>query len=319
MAPRGASTEVLRRAGLSSPAHAYAVKISLARPVDAQASVAPLGRWGDDLVDRFDGTTLVRTIGATGDGPLLPYSIEIPREPTQSLDASVPADAPATIAERIAATFVTETEALAELVGRDPEVARLARAYPGLVPILIPDPFHALVRSISAQQINLAFAARIRQRLALNYGQRLEIGTHFVHVLDPGALAAASVEDLRALQLTNAKARAVIATARAATAGELRRSDLERMDDDALITHLTRLPGIGRWSAEWFLARTLGRPRVVAGDLGVRKAIGRLYGAGMPTEIETRRLTDHWDEAATVAQALALHDLHVSSVTPPGP
>lgn len=290
--------------------------ISLSRPIDGQASVAPLGRWGDDLLDQFDGATLVRTIGATADGPPLPYSIVIPREPTRRLDASVPTDAPATIAARIAATFVTETKALAELVGRDPAVARLAQMYPGLVPVLIPDPFHALVRSISAQQINLAFAARIRQRLALHYGQRLEIGEHSVHVLDPGALAAASVEDLRALQLTNAKARAVIATARAATAGELRRSDLERMDDEALITHLTRLPGIGRWSAEWFLARTLGRPTVVAGDLGVRKAIGRLYNAGMPSEDETRRLTEHWAGAATVAQALALHDLFVSSKTP---
>ena len=290
--------------------------ISLSRPIDAQASVAPLGRWGDDLLDRFDGTTLVRTIGATADGPLLPYSIEIPGQPTQRLEVSVPAHTPATIADRIAATFVTESHALAELVGRDPVVAQLAQSYPGLVPVLIPDPFHALVRSISAQQINLAFAARIRQCLALNYGQRLEIGKHFVRLLDPEALAAASVEDLRGLQLTYAKARAVSATTRAATAGELRRSDLERMDDETLIAHLTRLPGIGRWSAEWFLARTLGRPRVVAGDLGVRKAVGRLYGAGMPSEDEARRLTQRWGAAATVAQALALHDLYVSSTTP---
>ncbi len=91
------------------------------------------------------------------------------------------------------------------------------------------------------------------------------------------------------------------------------------MDDEQLIAHLTQLRGIGRWSAEWFLARTLGRPRVVAGDLGVRKAIGRLYGAGMPSETETRRLTEHWGAAATVAQALALHDQYVSSVTTPGP
>ena len=80
-----------------------------------------------------------------------------------------------------------------------------------------------------------------------------------------------------------------------------------------MIAHLTQLPGIGRWSAEWFLARTLGRPRVVAGDLGVRKAIGRLYQVGMPSEDETRRLTEHWGPAANVAQALALHDLALSS------
>jgi DNA-3-methyladenine glycosylase II len=91
------------------------------------------------------------------------------------------------------------------------------------------------------------------------------------------------------------------------------------MDDEAVILHLVQLPGIGRWSAEWFLARTLGRPRVVAGDLGVRKAVGRLYDAGMPSEQETRRLTEHWGETATLVQALALHDLYVSSVAPRAP
>jgi DNA-3-methyladenine glycosylase II len=211
------------------------------------------------------------------------------------------------------------TLSLMEVAQRDVAVARLQALYPGLVPVLIPDPLHALVRSISAQQINLAFASRIRQRLARHYGRRLEIGDHFVYVLDPEALASASVEDLRALQLTYAKARAVIATARAATAGDLRIDDLERMDDEAVIVHLVQLPGIGRWSAEWFLARTLGRPRVVAGDLGVRKAVGRLYDAGMPSEQETRRLTEHWGETATLVQALALHDLYVSSVAPRAP
>ena len=130
-----------------------------------------------------------------------------------------------------------------------------------------------------------------------------------MHVLDPEALASANVEELRALQLTYAKARAVVATARAATAGELRRDDLERMDDEQLIAHLTRLPRHRPLECRVVPGANPGSAAVVAGDLGVRKAVGRLYGAGMPSEDETRRLTEHWGEAATVAQALALHDL----------
>ena len=86
------------------------------------------------------------------------------------------------------------------------------------------------------------------------------------------------------------------------------------MPDEDLIAHLTQIRGIGRWSAEWFLARTLGRPRVVAGDLGVRKAVGRMYlGGAMPSEDEVRRLTAHWGASATHVQALALHDLAASA------
>ena len=134
-----------------------------------------------------------------------------------------------------------------------------------------------------------------------------------MYSLDAAPLAAATMDELRAIQLTTAKSRSVIAVAQAAVGGELRRADLEALDDDALIEHLTRLRGIGLWSAEWFLARTLGRPRVVAGDLGVRKAVGRLYGLGaLPSESEVRRATAHWGASATIVQGLALYDLAVA-------
>lgn len=284
-----------------------------ARQIDFRASVATLGRWGDDLIDRFDGRTLVRSVRAASDQPALPFSSALPGGPADTIEVVATED----ITAAVAATFVTADDALADLCRRDRAIATLAKRYPGLVPVLIPDPFHALVRSISAQQINLTFASAIRARLATRYGRRLEVADTFVHVLQAHELASASAEDLRGLQLTYAKARAVVATARAATAGELRREDLERLDDEQVIEHLTELPGIGRWSAEWFLARTLGRPRVVAGDLGVRKAIGRLYDLGMPSEDEVRRATLHWGAAATVAQTLALHDLAVRPILDP--
>jgi len=206
--------------------------------------------------------------------------------------------------------LLTDRSALDLLAAADRHIALLWRRYPGLVPVVFGDPFTALIRSISAQQVNLRWAATIRARLAQRYGTRHEVGPWEVWSLHPEPLADARLEDLRALQLTTAKSRAVIAVARAAQAGELRLSELAAMEDEVLIAHLAGLRGIGRWSAEWFLARTLGRPRVVAGDLGVRKAVGRLYGApAIPSESDVRRLTAHWGAAATHAQALALHDL----------
>jgi DNA-3-methyladenine glycosylase II len=219
------------------------------------------------------------------------------------------ADLLSALARVVRGTFLTDRGALLELAATDEPVARLARRYPDIVPVLYRDPLTALIRSISAQQVNLRWAAIVRARLAQRYGTRHSLGSWEVWTLHPGPLADARLEDLRALQLTTAKSHAVIAVARAAQAGELRLDQLEAMDDEGLIAHLTGLRGIGRWSAEWFLARTLGRPRVVAGDLGVRKAIGRLYRMPvMPTELEVRRATAHWGAAATHAQALALHD-----------
>jgi DNA-3-methyladenine glycosylase II len=285
--------------------------LTFSRPIDLRLSLQPFGRWGDDGIDRWNGTTLLRTIRV--DGAVVPFSARV-----AGTDASprLAVEVPAGVAEveaierTIRATFVLEPGALNEVAAADEAVASLRRRHGGVVPVLVPDPFMALVRSISAQQVNLPWAATVRRRLAERYGTRFDAGADFVCRLEAAPLAAATVEELRAIQLTTAKSRSLIEVAQAAQQGDLEANNLTAMEDDELIAHLIRLRGIGRWSAEWFLARTLGRPRVVAGDLGVRKAVQRMYGTDvMPTEEEVRRMTAHWGSAATVIQALALHDL----------
>ncbi len=292
------------------------VEVVFPRRIDLRASLAPLGRSGDDLLDRWDGRTLLRSIRPGRSAPPLAYAAKVDESVSDRLRivAGVATD-PVALAAVVGGTLLTDDRSIRDLAAADTAIAGLVERYPAVVPVLYVDPFAALIRSISAQQVNLRWAATIRARLAQRFGERVVVEEAFVQVLDAQQLARATIDELRDLQLTNAKARAVIATARAALDGELELDDLARLDDEQLISHLTRLPGIGRWSAEWFIARTLGRPRVVAGDLGVRKAVGRLYAIHLPTEEEVRRMTQHWGPAATLAQALALHDLALS----PGP
>jgi DNA-3-methyladenine glycosylase II len=268
--------------------------------------LAPLGRSGDDGIDRWDGTILARTLRDDGGNPVaLAATVAGTLDaPALEVSSSVP------IGAKLQATFLNPPESLAKLAAEDVAVDRLLRLYPGIVAVLYPDPLTGLIRSISAQQVNLRWAATVRRRIAERYGARHEIGGTFVYSLHAEPLASATSDDLFALQLTRAKARSVIAVGEAGAAGMLNHTALAAIADEELIAHLTEIPGIGRWSAEWFLARTLGRPRVVAGDLGVRKQVGRMYlGGAMPSEEEVRRLTAHWGEAATHVQAVALHDL----------
>jgi DNA-3-methyladenine glycosylase II len=126
--------------------------------------------------------------------------------------------------------------------------------------------------------------------------------------LDADRLAGVGVAELRELQFSNAKAVAVVAFADAVAGGRVELEELAGLDDEEVVARLVAYPGIGRWTAEWLLARTLGRPRVVAGDLGVRKAVGAAYlGGRMPSEAEVRAATAHWGPAAGVAQQLLLH------------
>jgi DNA-3-methyladenine glycosylase II len=218
-------------------------------------------------------------------------------------------DQPA-IATRVRTMFVTAPEALTALVAADPVMARLEARYRGVRPVLQFDLWAALIRAISAQQVNLRWAATTRQRLVRAYGQQYALGAYDVFTLPPARLAQASVADLRALQFTTRKAEYIVALAATVAEGQLDLEALRQQPDDVVIQRLTAQRGLGRWSAEWFLARALGRPRVVAGDLGVRKGIAAAYLQGrMPSETEVRHCTSHWGEAAGIAQQLLLHAL----------
>jgi DNA-3-methyladenine glycosylase II len=151
----------------------------------------------------------------------------------------------------------------------------------------------------------------VRRRLAEAFGEAHRIGEQVVYSLEPHRLAALQIADIRALQFTTGKAEYVINAARAVAFGELDVERLDAMPDDEAIARITAIRGLGLWTAEWILARTLGRPRVSAGDLGVRKAIGAAYFAGrMPSPTEVRAATTHWGQAAGLAQGLILHAQH---------
>jgi DNA-3-methyladenine glycosylase II len=286
-------------------------EVELDGPLDVAASVEVFRRWGDDLLDRWDGTTMLRTLRSAGE------SIAVACTPTGTVAkprlqvvTDVPAhrDAAKGAARHFFATIPQAT--LRRLTDNDPIIRAAERINPGVRPVLQPDLLTALVRSISAQQINLRFAAVVRARLAHNYGRRHEVDGREVWSLEPEALASATAADLRDLQFTTRKSEYIIGVANAVLSGSLDATRLATLSDEQVIAELVTLQGIGRWTAEWLLARSFGRPVVVAGDLGVRKAVGHAYLNGeMPTEQQVRELTAHWGEAAGVAQQLLLHVL----------
>jgi len=155
----------------------------------------------------------------------------------------------------------------------------------------------------------------VRRRLAERFGRQHRIGDKIVYSLDAASLADLETKDLRALQFTTRKAEYIIAVARAIALGGLTTSALSTLSNADVVATLTSVRGLGLWTAEWVIARTLGRPRVSAGDLGVRKAVGVAYfGGKMPTPDEVREATAHWGSSAALAQELLLHAQHEKSL-----
>lgn len=263
-------------------------------------------------MDRWDGETLVRTI-RTGD-----RCIAYAARPSGSCASPVfaaaveksgePAVVEALAVRAVQNLFVQPPAEFHELAQADPVIGRLNGLYPALRPVRQPDLLQALVRHVSAQQVNLKWAVTTRRRLSEQIGTRHQVAGYFVYSLDAARLAAAGVEAIRALQFTTRKAECLVGIGEAFASGALSTAELASLTDEEVIERLVRLKGIGLWTAEWILARTLDRPRVVAGDLAVRKAIGLAYlNDPLPSEAAARQAVTHWGPSALQAQALLLH------------
>jgi DNA-3-methyladenine glycosylase II len=283
------------------------VVLSFPAPLDMAGSLSFLSRNGDDYLDRWDGERWVRTL-AVGSRKI-PFSCQplgTPDEP--HLEVRVAANL----------SFVLAGRGFAALLRRDSVLIRLNRKFPGIRQVRQFDLFYGLLRSISAQQINLRWAATLRRRLAEAYGEKLHVGDDFVYSLRPEVVAAVRVQDLRALQFSTHKAESILAVAEALASRKLIQEDLAEMEDADAMQALVALRGIGTWSAEWILVRCLGWARVVAGDLGVKKAVAITYlGKETASEDEVRQAVAHWGTHATVAQAILLHAYVVKALQTP--
>ena len=288
--------------GVSAATEPALSLVTFGEPIDIGASLELFRRSGDDGIDRWDGTRLVRVLRF--DSKRVPF--------VGTIDGSALRVSPATpeVVGAATQTFFLAPPGFAELLARDSVLAALHQRFPGVRQPRQLDLFTALVRCISAQQVNLRWAVITRRRLAECFGVRHEIDGQWIYTLEPERLAGVAPERIRALQFTTSKAHSIVAVAQAMVDGRVTLDELAVLPDDEVIARLMTIRGIGRWSAEWILARTLGRPCVVAGDLGVRKAVGLAYlGTQLPGESLVREVTWHWGESAGVAQALLLHAL----------
>jgi DNA-3-methyladenine glycosylase II len=177
--------------------------------------------------------------------------------------------------------YTSDDETSRALAAADPALGELIARLGGVEfdPGEGEDRFAMLVRSVAGQQLSGAAAQRIFDRLGEQIG------------LTPEALAGASIEQLRAVGLSQRKAEYVGDLARAVLTCELDLPRIDELSDDDIVEQLTRIRGIGPWTAHMFLLFALRRPDVIApGDLGIRQAAGRLLGLGReatPAEVES--------------------------------
>jgi DNA-3-methyladenine glycosylase II len=172
----------------------------------------------------------------------------------------------------------------------DPVLAGFATRLTGFRPPLTPDPFEMLVGAITAQQISLRAAFAIRNRFVERFGPRADLAYAFP---SPERVARLVPEDLTAVGYSRRKAESILGLARSS----FDFGALAELPDDDVKAALLDLPGIGEWTADWYLARHLARPRAwPAGDLALRQVVTEFYGDGrLLTTQEVREIGARFD------------------------
>ncbi|MFC1981624.1 DNA-3-methyladenine glycosylase family protein [Chloroflexota bacterium] len=190
---------------------------------------------------------------------------------------------------------LTDIEAAVGILNkRDPRLAevieqighcRLERRVQGLT---------ALVYSVIGQQLSNSSAKAIRSRFDILFEN---------DGIDPQRLVGTSEEELRKTGLSLAKARCLRSLAEHVLSDKINFLKLEAIDDEAVISTLTQVKGIGRWTAEMYLMFSLRRLDVFPiDDLAIRTAMFRVYGLSeVGFIVQAKQTAEQWRPYRTIA------------------
>ena len=185
-------------------------------------------------------------------------------------------------------------EALAHLRASDPVMRELIERLGVIDVTLEPDLWWSLVDAIVSQQVSIYAAAAILGRIAA-------LGANGRPT--PAEMVGLDDEALRGAGLSRPKVRYIKDLAQRWVDGSLDDARIPAMTDEEVIAELTKVKGIGVWTAEMILIFTLGRPDVLpVDDLGIRAAAQQLYGLPeRPGKAELLRLGEPWRPWRTLA------------------
>lgn len=187
------------------------------------------------------------------------------------------------------------TRARRLLLRRDSVLAAVIKKHGacGLAAAQRADHFSALVRAITGQQLSTKAAATI-------YGRLVALMPAGV---TPEALSTLTDDQMRASGMSRQKIAYFRDLSEKSLSGVVRLDLLESMTDEEVIAALTKVKGIGRWSAEMFLMFRLHRPDVLpVDDLGIVNAVKNVYGLRKrPTADRIRKIGEAWRPYRSVA------------------
>ena len=183
-------------------------------------------------------------------------------------------------------------EACKHLVKKDRVLRRLIPQVGDVALYQRGDAFTTLARSIVGQQVSVASAQRVWDRLAA-----------LPRSMTPRSVLKLKVDDMRAAGLSARKVEYLVDLALHFDSGQLHVKQWDQMDDPAIVAELVAIRGISRWTADMFLIFHLARPNVLPlDDATLIQGISQHYFSGDPvSRSDAREVAQAWNPWCSVA------------------
>lgn len=256
-------------------------------PFRPDLTVWTLRRRPDNIFDRWDGETYRRVLVADNDelfevvvsqssppdSPHLCVSVSRKESDTEIEEQVILA------LERLLGIHL-DLDGFYRLAEREEKLEPLANQFRGFKPPRFQTYFETLVNAMACQQLTLTMGIHLFNRLVVSYGPAFKMDGGIFHAFPrPQELANVDIEDLRKMGFSYQKARYITGLAQAIVQRQFDFEEIESLEDQKAISRLCSLKGVGRWTAEYFLLRGLGRTHIFpADDVGARNNLQRWLG-----------------------------------------
>lgn len=187
-------------------------------------------------------------------------------------------------------TIKINDEKIKTLCEIDPVLGKLISVVGDYELVIGGEHYESLVQKIVGQQLSVKAASTIWSRVA-----------ELAPVVEPEKVQLLEEDALRSVGVSRPKIKYIRDLTEKVLSGELDLRNLDALDDEEVILNLTKVKGIGRWSAEMFLIFSLGRENIFSFlDVGLRRGIKWLYQI-QDEEIESLEVIEKWAPHKTIA------------------
>jgi DNA-3-methyladenine glycosylase II len=262
-----------------------------------------LRRRPHNNVDLFDDGTWRRVL-MIGRSPVALAVRQARRGARPEIEVRISAARPRDVKDKVAAVvsrmlgLERDLSSFYRLARNDSTLRPLAERLRGMKPVQYPTVFEAFANAVACQLVSLSAGMHVLNRLTEQFGKSMGLRGVTMRSFAPAeAIAHSNPDALRALGLSRQKGEYLINLAQLAADPKDRDfSSIAALDDAAAVERLSKIRGVGRWTAEYVLLRGFGRIDIFPGDdVGGRNKLYEFLGETAAPDYEgVRRITDRW-------------------------